>query len=180
MAPGGGALDDCGVAVFGEVGVVGAHPAQAGKIDAMLVLEDAAHPDAGGLRVAAHGDAAAFQVLRFQLALRGIVDDGVVLEARHHHGGQQDERLAVNLGLQEAADGELAGVKGALADHRLEALVGRLRPAEVELDEVGADLALLEGTHHGVVREVGLEADLAGGGICAGHDAVPRLKRRVQ
>jgi hypothetical protein len=83
------------------VGVVGADPAEAGKVDAVLVHEDAAHPDAGGLGVGAHADAAAFQVLRPKLALRGVVDDGVVLEARHHHGGQQHQRPAVGLGLQE-------------------------------------------------------------------------------
>ncbi len=141
------ALDDRRIAVLGDVGIVGADPADAGKIDAVLVLEDAAHPDAGRLRVGAHGDAAAFHVLGAELAARGIVDDEVVLEARHHHGGQQHERPAVGLGLEKAADGELARVEGALVDHRLEALVGSLRPAEIELHQIGADLARLQGAH---------------------------------
>ncbi len=70
LGAGTGALDDRRIAVFRNVRVVGADPADAGEIYAVLVLEDAAHPDAGRLCVGAHGDAAAFHVLGAKLAAR--------------------------------------------------------------------------------------------------------------
>ena len=51
--------------VFGDVLVARQHPGDLGEVDAVLVLQDAARPHAGGDGVAAvDADALAFEVLR--------------------------------------------------------------------------------------------------------------------
>ena len=98
----------------------------------------------------------------------GRAQRGLMLEAAHHDGGQQRHRLAVGPRFQKRADRKLARVELALAHHRLEALVRDLRPAEIEIDQIGFDRAALDRLGDRVVREVGAQRDRAGFRIC-GH-----------
>ena len=125
-----------GVCIFGQMRIVPAQPFELAKIDAVLVLQDAAHPDAGGLRIGAHGDLLAFK--RFGVHRRALfaADEELMLETANHGGGQQNQRLSVIERLHIGDDGQLARVKLALAHHRLEALVGGGGAAEVEQGEV--------------------------------------------
>ena len=50
-------------------------------------------------------------------------------------GGYQRERLVVGLGLQKGDNGKLTSVERTLSHHRLEAVMGGLGSAEVELDD---------------------------------------------
>jgi len=67
-----------------------------------------------------------------------------VLEAPHHGGRQQHQRLAAGLGLHVGGDRHLADVELELAHHWLEEPVRRPDVAEVEGDAVRLDLAAHE------------------------------------
>ena len=119
-------------------------PLHAVDVDAVVVLQMAAQPGAGGLGVGAHADAAAFEIRQREFPARGIVEQRAVLEASEHHAGHQHQRLAVRLRLQKGDDRHLADVVGGLAHHLGERLVHRRDVGEVERDAIGLDLVALQ------------------------------------
>jgi hypothetical protein len=132
------------IVVLGEVAVVQRHPGDLVEVDAVFVAQDAADPQRGGLGIGAHADLLALDVLRVQVAEVAVEAGAVVLEAPRDRGRQQHVGLAVGFRLQEGDDRQFAGVEGVFAHHRLEAVVGRVRAAEVEVDDVGLHAAVAQ------------------------------------
>ena len=86
--------------------------------------------------------------------------------------GHSTKRLADLAGLQERHDGELADVEPALADHRLEALVGDRRSAEIKRQQLRPDRARPQGLGVLIFGEVDLQRERAGVSV-GGHGGSP-------
>src|SRR6266481_7766925 len=70
--------------ILGHVLVAGQHPGDLAEVDAMLILQDASRPQAGGDRVAANDpDLAAFQILRGADAGPGVGQDRPMVKGPH-------------------------------------------------------------------------------------------------
>ena len=141
---GGGALDAGRIAVLGDMGVLERHPFHLAEVEAVILPENAADPDARGLRERAHADPAAGQVLRPHDAAFGIVQHRAMLEAPHHSRRHEHERLAVGLGLQIGDDRHLADVELLLARHQEEGAVDRIDLGEAKRHPIGFDMAVLQ------------------------------------
>ncbi len=76
-----------------------------------------------------------------------------MLKPRHHHVRQQHHRLAEALRHQIGDDRHLRDVERGLADHRLEALVGRRIVREIERDRIRLDRSVLQRGRAGMVAE---------------------------
>ena len=70
------------------------------EIDAVVAREYAADPRAGGDGIGTNPNTLAGEIGRLQLAPLGIIGNGVMLAARHHHGRQQDVRFSGSPRLQ--------------------------------------------------------------------------------
>ena len=74
------------IVIFGDMRILHGHPGDSAEIDAVLVLENAANPDARGLRIGAHADLPAFQVLRPGLCRSLSAQTRLVCGSRLHSG----------------------------------------------------------------------------------------------
>src|SRR5262249_23264688 len=137
------ALDAGRLVVFGDMPVFERDPAHLAKVDAVVVLEDAAHPHRSRLAVGANTDAFAGELGRREWARR-VAQDGAVLKPPHHGRRQEDERLAVGLGLHIGRNRHLADVELELTHHRLEEPVRRPDVGKGERDARRFDLSALE------------------------------------
>ena len=137
------AFDARRLVVFGDMSIFERDPAHLAKVDAVVVLEDAAHPHRGRLAVGANTDAFADEPGRRERARR-VAQDGAVLKPPHHGRRYEDERLAVGLGLHIGRNRHLADVELELAHHRLEEPVRRPDVGKGERDARGSDLTALE------------------------------------
>ncbi len=99
------------------------HPLDTVEIDAVFRLQDAAAPHGSGLRVGAHGDPAAFEVLGMIDAGSRMAPDGAVVEHPHRHDRQGDQRLAVELRHEIGGQRHLGDIESLLLDHAPEYLV---------------------------------------------------------
>nr|WP_292038977.1 hypothetical protein [Massilia sp. UBA6681] len=98
-----------------------AHPGHVGRQDAVVVLQDRAHPDVGGELVLGQADAAAAQVLGALDAVGAHVDRGVAEGARQEHrhadvGQGAGGGLDGGAGERQLADVEFLGAEGAEED----------------------------------------------------------------
>jgi len=122
--------------------IVERDPGHAIEIDTVFMLEHAADPKSGGLRIGADGRPFDLRCpWASALKMLGVVSDAMVLEPAGDRRRKQHVRLAVCFRLQERDDRELAAVILAVADHSLEAIVGGRRPAEIERNDGRAGLA---------------------------------------
>ena len=132
--------------VLGHMLVAGQHPGDLVEIDAVLVLQDAARPDAGGDRVAAvDADPPAFQVLgRLDAGLR-VDQDGAVMEGAHQEDRQRREPLPMRPGADVGGDRHLADVELEPAHHAPEGVDERIHLHEIEFEAARPHGAVLEG-----------------------------------
>src|SRR5262245_63947428 len=156
------------------------YPMDAIDIDAIVVGQDAAHPGDRGLAVRSHSHALAGQIGRRERATGGAVHNGVVLEAAHYGGGQEDERLAVGLRLQKGRDRHFADVEFQLPHHRLEEAIGRLDVGKVERNAIRLDLAVLERARLRIIVEGDVERRNPICTHCGTHcDLLPSLRSAI-
>jgi hypothetical protein len=149
----GRALDRGGIPEFRHVRLLERHPAHGVDVDPVIVGEDAAEPHARRHRVGADADAAAIEVLRAQLAARGVVHEERVLEAPEHHRRQQHVGLAVRLRHQVGHDGELGDIELEVAHGALERAGDLRNIGEIESDPRRGQLAAPQRPGGGVVAE---------------------------
>jgi hypothetical protein len=142
------------------------HPLDFVEIDAVFVTQNAANPQRGGLCVRANTDLPAFDIFRIEMAEVEVVARAVMLEAARDRRRQQHIRLAVRLRLQERDNREFARVEPVFAHHRLEAVVRRRRPTEVEVDDVRAHAAIFHCLRDGIVGQVRAQRRHASKGRC--------------
>ena len=84
--------------IFGDVLVAGQHPRDAVQVDAVLVLQDAARPQAGRDGVAAiDADLLAFEILRGPDARLRVVEDGAMMKRAHRKHRDGREPFSVRL-----------------------------------------------------------------------------------
>ena len=138
---------------FGNMGVLERDPVDPVEIDAMVVGEDAAQPCAGRGGKGADADALVVEIARREFPCLCIVKRMRMLKPGQHDIRQQHHRLPKALRHQVGNDRHLRDVKRALADHRLEALVGRRIWREIERDQIGFDRAILQRGRTGMVAE---------------------------
>ena len=118
---------------FGNVLVARQHPGDLRQVNAVLVLQHAARPHAGGDGVAAvDADLPAFEMLRFKAAARGVVQHGAMVESAHQEHRQRGDALACGARAQIGRYRHFADVKFAAARHAPERLDDRRNFLEVE------------------------------------------------
>ncbi|WP_392684206.1 hypothetical protein [Bradyrhizobium sp. RDI18] len=128
------------------------------EIDTIVVGENAAQPCAGRGGEGTNTDAFAPEVAWRKLARLCIVKRMPMLKSRQHDIGQQHHRLAERSCHEISDDRHLRDIERPLADHRLEAFVGRRVRREIELDQVRPDRSVLERGRAGMVAEQGAQA----------------------
>jgi hypothetical protein len=125
--------------------VAGEHPGDRVEVDAVLLGQDGARPDARGHRVApVHADLAALEVLRAPDVRADPVADGAVVEAAHQERRDRGELHPVRLRDEVGGEGHLADVELEGADHAPEALDEDRDLLEVEAEPGGGDGPVLE------------------------------------
>jgi hypothetical protein len=107
----GGPLHGGWIAKLRNVRVLEGDPGHLVEIDGPLVAQDAAQPGDCGHRVRAGAHPPPHEIARGQAPALLVVDQVGVLEAAHHDGRQEDERLAVGPGEQERHDRQLRHVE---------------------------------------------------------------------
>ena len=121
---------------------------------AVVLLQDAAHPDVGGRLEIGAADRLADQVLRRLDAGGGVDEDEAVAEAAVQEHRDRGERLALVADHEIGADILLADVEFVLAAHAPMALARAHVGEEDEIEAVGLDRAFLE-RHDDVVVAAG-------------------------
>ena len=105
--------------------------------------QHAPYPGARGHCVGAHANPLARKFGRLEHSALGIVRKGVVLAAADHDSRQQHVWLAVGLCLQIGDDRKFGAVICRLAHDLLEQIVRHFDLDEIEIDEIGSNLAAL-------------------------------------
>jgi hypothetical protein len=139
--------------IFGDVGILERHPADAVEIHAIVIGEDAPDPGSGRRRERADADALAFEIGGPKRCTLRIIEGMAVLEAAEQGRRQQHQRLAVCFRHQISNDRHLADIECLLAHHRLECGVGRRVLGEVEFEAIRAELAALHRLDMGITAE---------------------------
>ena len=125
--------------------VAGQHPGDLVEIDAVFVLQNAAHPDAGRhCEAAADADLLALEVLRRADAGLGVDQDGAVMEGAHQRHWNSRHRLAELFGANVGGDRHLADVELVGAHHAAESCNQRIDLDEIQLAGLRFDLTGLE------------------------------------
>ena len=83
-----------------------------------------------------------------------------MLAAADQHGRKQDIRLVKGLGLQIRRDCKLAGIEFRVTHDLLEKIVRDLDVGEIEIDQIGMQLAALERLRIRIVAEHRIQSDL--------------------
>jgi hypothetical protein len=121
---------------FGDMRAFERHPIDRIESDAVIIGENAAQPCAGRGGEGANADPLAVEVAWRELPRPRIVQRVPMLKPRQHHVRQQHHRLAERLRHQIGDDRHFGDVKSLLADHRLEAFVGRRVLDEIKRNQV--------------------------------------------
>jgi len=125
--------------------VAGQHPGDPAEIDSVLVLQDAARPDARRHRIAAiDADLFAFEVLRAPDAGFGVVEDGAMMEGPHDEDRQRGEAPAVGAGGEIGRRRHLRHVEFEAPHHPAEGLDDGRHLFDVESDTRHPDRAILQ------------------------------------
>ncbi len=134
-----------GRAIFRHVLVAGQHPGDLAEIDPVLLLQDAARPDAGGDGVAAvDADLFALEILGRGDAGLAVHQDGAVVEGAHQEHGHRGHALAMRPGADIGRDRHLADVELEPAHHPSEGGDQRIDLLEREGKRLRFDAAVLE------------------------------------
>jgi hypothetical protein len=133
--------------VLGHVLVAGEHPGDLAEVDAVLLLQDAARPDAGRDGVAAvDADLSALEILGCADAGLGVHQHGAVVECPHQEDRHRGHGFAVRLGADVGGDRHLADVELVAAHHAAEGGDERIDLFECESEGPGLDGTVLERT----------------------------------
>jgi hypothetical protein len=143
------------------------HPFDVARLDAELVLHQAAHVDRGRHAVFRHAAALALEVGAGLDALRRVDEEvAVAKHARGKHRDRDERRVAVAHQARVVRQRHLRGVEFLVLQHAPEDL-GRLQRDVVEIDAVRLDRAVAQGLG-AVVRTAGeVETQI-------GHEQAPR------
>jgi hypothetical protein len=139
--------------IFGDVRIFESHPLDIIQIDAVIVLQDAANPRRCGHRIGANPDAPAREIAGRNPAAFGIVDKEWVRHAANDNCGQEHERFAIGLGLQECNYSQFRGVVFQVTHDVFERCVRHFHVDKVEDDRWRADFASLQRQGVGVVAQ---------------------------
>src|SRR6185295_16108209 len=146
----------------GDVFFFLAPPLDALELDAVVVLQDAAHPEAGGILQGVEADALAVEVGGLLDAAVGALHDVAVAEAPVWEHRNRGERGALVAGHEVGDERELADVEFLVAQHAPVAL-GRGHGEGVELDARRARGAVDQGAQQVVIAACERELELGHG-----------------
>ena len=145
--------------VFGDVLVAGEDPRHLAQFDAVLVLQDAAHPESRRHGVAAvDADPLAFEILRRADAGVRVVDDGAMMKRAHREDGNRGERLAVGARAQVRRHRQLADVEVEVAHHSAKRVDDDRHVFELEVERARLHRPVLERLGVPARRERGLQS----------------------
>ena len=155
----------------------GLQPADLREIDAVVLGEDAAHVDAGGLRPFRDADGAAFEVLRgLDAAIAAHVDRRMAVNARRKHRDRHHRRRALRGERGVFPERQLGDVPFQIPGEAEGDLLDRRKDQRRERDAVGAHDPLGDLAHVLVVAD--RERELHRGRAAAGDDGRrPQLRR---
>ncbi len=135
------------------MGIFESHPLDAIEIDTVIVLQNAADPSGGGHGVSPYADPAAREVGQRDPSAPGIVDEKRVRQSAHHHRGQQHQRFAVSLRLQESDDRQFGDVVLQMAHDVLERSVRHSYIGKIEDKIPRTDFAGLQRQCVGIIAQ---------------------------
>src|SRR5258706_12158174 len=147
--------------VLDDVLVAREHPCHLAEIDAVLVLQDAAHPQSGRDGIApvdAHSPA--FQIFRCADARFRVVDDRAVVKGPHRKHRDRGERLPMGPRAQVRRHRQFADVELEAAHHAPEGLDDDRHVLEVELERSGSHRPVHQRLRVSTHGERGLELRL--------------------
>ncbi len=136
-------------------------PGDRAVVEAVMLLQDAAHPDIGGRLEIGAADDLAVEVLRFLDAGLGVDEDEAVAEAAMQEDGNGGERLALVADHVIGADVLLADVELVLAAHAPVPLARAHLGEEDQLETFGLDRAFDQRLHDIVVAGGDRQPELA-------------------
>ena len=148
-----------------DMGILGGDPGDALRVHVVVGLQDAAQPDAGGLRIGAHADALADQVLRAAYRRVAPAHQRTVMEAAHQHDRQADDRLGVGVRLGQRGQRDLAQVEVERAHHAAERAGDLRHLLEIEAHAIRRDAAVFQRHRVRVAGNGGAESEQGHGVI---------------
>ena len=133
------------------------NPGDRVQVDAVFGGQDAAHPDAGGKRVAAYANLAAFEILRRPDTAAPVAQQLAVIEGAGQEDGDSGKALAVGAGTETGRQRHLRDIELEPPHHAAEyhRHGGDLNVLQVE--HRGGDGAILQGRGMAIVSYRGTQ-----------------------